>query len=605
MAEEPKTKRVRRLQIHDVENPSIPLEALDAGLVDETPQTSKDETKRVQRTDGFVAEISAAMAAVENPHALEPLPKPNGSLRILPLKYLRESASNPRKTFAKMDSLTASIKVAGLLVPLIVRTVNEDEYEIVAGHRRFRAAKAAGLKEVPCDVRRLTDAQVAEIQITENLQRSDLTELEEAETYETLRDRHSYSVDQIAAKIGVSKATIYSRLKLLALCPEARQALAEGVLPASVAVPLARLPTHKLQASALKTLKDRFSYEDGMGARPAIEYLQREFCRSLKGAPFSLSDASLVPEAGPCSTCPKNTATGTPGLFDDLKSAGKTCTDVGCFDSKAKAAWARTAEKEAAKGAEVLTPDEGSKLYQYGTHISYGSKYVELDEKNHADAKKRTWGELLESLPEAKRPRRVVVPDRDLTPHEVIDRAALVAALADRGLKWAEDEIGRAKKTSEERKEDREARKEQELRVRVMGLAIEKLAGKPTAVGPPVRDTAESLWRLVARGMAAKWTSSEVAESLGFESGSKEWLEHREKIETGKVTANSALAFVLAATVFELDETSDALQQGEYPAAVDRLLKSNSISLKEIEKVQRAAADAEALMAKKPKKEDA
>jgi ParB/RepB/Spo0J family partition protein len=603
-AEKKPKKRKFDIDAQRTASSGIPLEEIDAGLRadDEKNAQETEATKRVERTDGFAAEVAQAMAPAENPHALEPLPKPASKIAYLPLKALKESPTNPRKTYARMEELTASVKSAGLLVPLIVRELRrkgaEDatEYEIVAGHRRYRAAKGAGLKEVPCDVRTLTDAQVTEIQITENLQRADLTDLEEAETYESLRDKHGYSVDQIAAKIGVSKGTIYSRLKLMALCPEARQALADGVLPASVAVPLARLPTHKLQASALKTLKDRFSYEDGMGARPAIEYLQREFCRSLKGAPFSLTDAALVPEAGPCSACPKNTATGTPGLFEDLKSAGKTCTDVACFERKAKAAWERTAEKEAAKGAEVLTPDEGSKLYQYGSQISYGSKYVELDEKNHADPKKRTWGELLESLPEAKRPKRVVVPDRDLVAHEVVDRGAIVEALAERGLKWAEEETGRKSKTAAVAKEERAARKDEDLRRRVLGLAIEKLSAKG-----PGRDSLEAFWKLLGRGVAAKWTTADVAEALGFESGSKDWLEHRDRIENGKASASDALAFLTTALVFELGETTDALYEGEYPGAVDRLMKANGIALKEIEKAQRAAAEAEALMEKKPK----
>jgi ParB/RepB/Spo0J family partition protein len=576
----------------------------DAGEPVEAKDVETQPTKKqVQRTDSFAAEVAEALAPVENPHALEPLPKPASKIAYLPLKVLRESPTNPRKTYAKMEELTASVKSAGLLVPLIVRYVlgNTDSYEIVAGHRRYRAAKGAGLKEVPCDVRTLTDAQVTEIQITENLQRSDLTDLEEAETYESLRDQHHYSVDQIAAKIGVSKGTIYSRLKLMALCPEARKAMADGVLPSSVAVPLARLPSHRLQAAALKKLKDSFVYADSpvIGARGAIEYLQREFCRSLKGAPFSLSDAALVPEAGACAVCPKNTATATPGLFDDLKSLGKTCTDVGCFESKAKAAWQRTAERETAKGAEVLTPEEGAKLYQYGGHISYGSKYVALDEKNHADPKKRTWEELLETLPEAKRPKRVVVPDKDLVPHSVVDREALVAALAEKGLKWAEEETGRKEKRTGSSKEEREAKREEDLRRRVIGLGLEALAKKG-----PTKDSMEACWKLIARGMAQKWTNADVIDALGYENGGGEWSALRESLEEGKAKIQDAMLFVFATAIFEIDSELDALFEGGYPPSAEKLLKANGISLKEIEKAQRAAAEAEALM-KPGKKEKA
>lgn len=584
-----KKKKLKIVEPETVERTAPSGEAVDVSQAQPAPVV-----KGVERMDAFAAEVKEALGEPppENPNALDKLPVPAGRIVYLPLKALKESPTNPRKTFAKMEELTASVKSSGLLVPLIVRALEKDVHEIVAGHRRYRAAKGAGLKEVPCDVRELTDAQVTEIQITENLQRADLSDLEEAETYEALRDLHHYSVDQIAAKIGVSKATIYSRLKLLALCPEARKALADGFLPASVGVPLARLPTHKLQASALKEMKDRWTYDAGtgskgvVGAREAIDYIQREFCRTLKGAAFPTGDETLVPEAGSCKTCPKNTATGTPGLFEDLKGAGQTCTDVGCFKLKQAAFWKRTAKKEEEKGAMVLSQEEGSKLFAFGDKVAYGSKYVELNEKNHADPKKRTWAELLESVPADKAPPRVVAPDRGLNPHHLVDREALVKVLADeKGLKWAAAEVDRSSDLKEEKAEEREKRLGAEQREEAMLLAIAKAAA---VYAKDVKD--DPVWRLMAMGLTATYAIPEVLKALGWDD--------LERIESGKATVAECVRFVIVRTV---TADRDADYSEGYPESLKRWTRSLGVDVGAIFDAQAAAAEAEKLMKKKGK----
>lgn len=592
--EENVAKKKKKKQLKIVEPETVERTAPSGEAVDVSQAQQAPVVKGVERMDGFAAEVKEALAQppAENPLALEKLPTPAGKIVYLPLKSLKESPTNPRKTFAKMEELTASVKSSGLLVPLIVRSLEEDVFEIVAGHRRYRAAKGAGLKEVPCDVRKLTDAQVTEIQITENLQRADLSDLEEAETYEALRDLHHYSVDQIATKIGVSKATIYSRLKLLALCPEARKALADGLLPASVGVPLARLPTHKLQASALKELKDRWTYDAGLGAkgvigaREAIDYIQREFCRTLKGAAFPTKDETLVPEAGACTTCPKNTATGTPGLFEDLKGSGQTCTDVACFKLKQTAFWKRTAKKEEEKGATVLSQDEGAKLFQHGEQVAYGSKYVELNEKNHADPKKRTWGELLDLVPAEKAPPRVVAPDRSLNPHRLVDREALVKQLAEaKGLKWAEAELGRSSELKEEKAEEREKRQGAEQREEAMLLAIAKAAA---IYAKDVED--DPVWRLMAMGLTATYAIPEVLNALGWED--------LERIESGKATVAECVRFVIVKTV---TADRDADYSEGYPESLKRWTRSMGVEVGAIFDAQVAAGEAEKLMKKKGK----
>lgn len=581
MEENVAKKKIRKLKIQgeeQAERTAPSGEAVDvAGAVQEPP---KMQAERMDAAPSFTDDLKAALGEHEpNPHAMEKLPSPARKIEYIATSALKESPTNPRKTFAKMDELTASVKTGGLLVPLIVRPIREYRYEIVAGHRRFRAAKAAGLKEVPCDVRELTDAQVTEIQITENLQRSDLTDLEEAETYETLRDVHKYTVDQIATKIGTSKATVYSRLKLLALCPEARKALGDGLLPPSVAVPLARLPTHKLQASALKAMKERWVYDEKIGAREAVDFLQRDFCRSLRGASFSLKDDGLVPEAGSCSACPKNSANAVPGLFEDLKGAGQTCTDVPCFESKQKAGWKRTAEKEEKKGAKVLTLDEGAKLYQYG-QLAYQTKYVELATKNHADPKKRTWGELYDLAGEAAPP-RIVAPDKGMAVHELVDREALVKVLAEtKGFKWAEAETERSASLKDEKPKDREKREASEAREEAMALAVAKAAA---VYAKDVKD--DPVWRLMATGLCSTFASKEVLEALGWEDV--------DRITSGKATVAECVRFVIVKTL--LADRDVDYSEG-YPESLKRWTRLMDVDVGAIFDAQAATAEAEKLM---------
>jgi len=540
-------------------------------------------------TASFVEQVKTEMgwgADVEK-NAAALLPPPASQLVTIPIDLLSESPTNPRKTFGGMDALAQSIKAVGMMVPLIVREMaGSERLEIVAGHRRFRAAKEAGLASVPCDVRALNDVQVLEIQITENLQRVDLTELEEAEAYESMQVRFRYSVEQIAARVGTSKATVYSRLKLTALCGEARKAMADGVLPSSVAVPLARLPTHALQAKALKEMTSRFADDDGqsqvISARPAIDWVQREFCRSLRGAPFSLKDAMLLPDAGGCDVCPKNSKSATPGLFDDLRQAGQVCTDVGCFRQKASAAWAKKAAAEEKKGAKVLGLDEGAKLFSSGSQLPYGSRYVDMSEPNHADSKKRTWGELWERQPEDKRPQRVVAPDREMKAHDLVERDALVKALAESGLKWAQIETSRSENLKAEKTEAKELREAHDIRQKVVAAAALKIADSVARVGMD-----DAAWRVLARGLAGQWQRKEILDALGWESV-------EEKIERGQRQDLVRFLFVKAIIDGDDGDASDG-----YSDSLKMFAKAHAVSLADIEKAIENSEKAEALMGAK------
>jgi len=162
--------------------------------------------------------------------------------QLAPLEKLSPHPANPRKRFpeAQMLELTQSILDKGVLVPLLVRP-NGAGFEILAGERRYRAAKRAGLAEVPVIVRQINDADALELILIDNLQREDLSPLEEAEGYKQLMLHGRYDVARIAERIGRSVKYIYDRVKLVQLIPQAKTLLAFDRITAGHAILLARL----------------------------------------------------------------------------------------------------------------------------------------------------------------------------------------------------------------------------------------------------------------------------------------------------------------------------------------------------------------------------
>lgn len=179
-------------------------------------------------------------------------------IETIPLDRITASRTNPRKHFSPeaLTELAKSIAAVGVLQPIVVRPGfrGRGSYEIVAGERRFRAAELAGLAEIPATVRDLSDMQVLEIQIEENLHRADLHPLEEAESYRALHETHGQTVDEIAARLGKSKSYVYDRMKLCALIPEAKEHFLADRILAGHAVILARLkPADQERAFEVKS----------------------------------------------------------------------------------------------------------------------------------------------------------------------------------------------------------------------------------------------------------------------------------------------------------------------------------------------------------------
>lgn len=320
--------------------------------------------------------------------------------QMIPLACITPSPTNPRKHFdpVALDELTVSVRKHGVIQPVLVRagTSPKDKrviWELVAGERRYRAAKAAGLEEIPAIVRSLTDAEALELQVIENLQREDLHPLEEAEGYELLLKRHGYTAEDLAGKIGKSKAYVYARFKLAALTPKGRAAFYAGKLNASTALLIARIPVPALQEKALAEITAvDYQGEPEFSVRDAAHYLQEHYMLRLADAPFPPADDKLLPKAGSCAACPKRTGN-QPELFGDVKGAD-VCTDPECFDAKKAAHLARARATAEAKGQTVITGKAAKKIVPYG-RVSEGSGFIGLDEKNYSDPKQRSFRQIL------------------------------------------------------------------------------------------------------------------------------------------------------------------------------------------------------------------
>ena len=164
------------------------------------------------------------------------------------INEISPSKVQPRKDFneQQLKELSDSIKEKGVIEPLLVRK-SENGYEIIAGERRWRAARLAGLKEVPVVVKSATDEESLELAIIENIQRADLNPIEEALGYKNLMERFELSQDDVAKKVGKERATVANYLRLLKLVPEVKDELQKGTISMGHAKALLSLDAHAAQ----------------------------------------------------------------------------------------------------------------------------------------------------------------------------------------------------------------------------------------------------------------------------------------------------------------------------------------------------------------------
>lgn len=392
-----------------------------------------------------------------------------------PLALITPSLTNPRKTFepAKLAELTASIAAMGVHQPVLLRPLPahrvEDtarlqprpEYELVCGERRYRASLAAKMLTIPAMVRDLTDDQVLEIQIVENLQRDDLSELEEAEGYEALMQHAGINADQVGEKIGKSRSYVYGRLKLLDLCQEARTSLRDRNIDASRALLVARIPDQKLQIKAMKEIVSGHGYSaprEPMTYREALDHVQRNYMLKLSEARFKITAVDLVPDAGSCKTCTKRTGH-DPDLFSDVKGAD-VCTDPPCYHKKEEAHAAQQVRDAQAKGQTVIAGKEAQEIAinTYGSTPKFkGYKRLDVAEDSPTNVPlRKIIGAKMQA--EGIKPVAIAHPSK---PGEMVE--CLPNEVVGRLLKAVEGQAAAAKEVSKEVKalvDDKKAKAE-------------------------------------------------------------------------------------------------------------------------------------------------
>lgn len=261
-----------------------------------------------------------------------------GELKMLPIGELHESPLNPRTYFAEgpLQELAESIRASGVHNPLIVRPrIEGGGFEIGAGHRRFRAAKRAGVALVPVVIRDLTDLQFIELLAFENGNREGLHPLEEAAGWRTYLRETLSDVSAIQQKTGYSQSQVYSRLKLLEAIDEAQRACWDGKIKAGHLQLIAVLDP-KDQEKALRACEPpEWDETRTVSVRDLKAWIKKNLHLDLTEAPFAAESSDLVPAAGACTVCPHRVAN-LPD-FNPTEDIPDVCTRPACYAEKVAA----------------------------------------------------------------------------------------------------------------------------------------------------------------------------------------------------------------------------------------------------------------------------
>lgn len=198
------------------------------------------------------------------------------SINFIPVDAICPNLYQPRKVFDEesIKDLAQSIKVYGIIQPLSVRKIDENKYELIAGERRLRAAKEAGLVEVPVIISDINDKDSAAIALLENLQREDLNFYEEAVAYDNLIKVHSYTQEQLSEVIGKKQSTIANKLRLLKLDKKLISMLIDNKLTERHGRALLKLPDLELQEKVLSCV-----IKDGLNVKKTEEMIDRELLK--------------------------------------------------------------------------------------------------------------------------------------------------------------------------------------------------------------------------------------------------------------------------------------------------------------------------------------
>ncbi len=250
-------------------------------------------------------------------------------LKNIKVDEINETKTNPRGNDFEdkdFDELTKSIEEKGVLMPILVRPIKKGKFEVVAGSRRLKAAKKIGLKEIPVKVLEMTDVEVMEAQIVENLQRQDVHPLDEGEAYRKLIEEAKYEISAVAAKVAKSESYVKQRLFLTNLKWRAVKAYGTGKINDGHAVLIARLSEND-QKSALRETLNRWN--EVMTVKELKEWIENNIYSEIAFQPW-LKSKEAMEAVGECKYCKPNSES----LFGPVKEGA--CTDLKCWKIKMK-----------------------------------------------------------------------------------------------------------------------------------------------------------------------------------------------------------------------------------------------------------------------------
>jgi ParB/RepB/Spo0J family partition protein len=446
----------------------------------------------------------------------------------IPLDAIAPSPFN--RKVRHVDDLVDSIRAQGVIQPITVRPTETIgglvRFELVAGERRWRASEKAGRETIPAIVRELTDDQVVEVQLIENVKRQDLHPLEEADTYARLLALPGYTEERVAERTGTKLSHVRERLRLTRLTAAVRELFAAGKLGLEVALLIGRMPAvAELQDQAAKEIakgKQVHAYDEDSGKhideqrpltiREAQALLRSNYMTRLDRATWHLDDVQLVPAAGACSACPKRTGNQA-ALFPEIKSPD-VCTDPTCFRGKTDAQFKRAADEAKDRGLKVLPDKEAKKVlsgyvdHERGvTGVAYDSKLVDVADKLPYDVSrntdsKKTWSSVLKGVPDA--PPVVIAKDPNTgAVRELVDKDAAIAAAKKAGklkVERREPSPGSTAAHDKARKKEREKEKAAE---QLHKAARARLLADVACGKPPAAKAELAWWRLLARLVAS------------------------------------------------------------------------------------------------------
>jgi len=279
-----------------------------------------------------------------------------GSYQLIPEHLIDFSPINYRRLYPEKElwELSESIGQVGILHPVKARPGTDGRFELVIGEGRLRAARIAGLKEIPATVAGYTDAEVRAIQLQENLQRTNPHPLDDANAILQMQDS-GMTIDEIAARLGKSKQFIFVRLRIAGLVAPLKSVFAEHKMTLQDAWDIAALTPESQQEFFEAYCKE--------WEKPSFRLLNvrgniSRYTYDLKNAPFNTKDKKLLPEAGACTGCPFNSAV-LKSLFPEM-SKEAICKNKSCYNQKCQ----KTAEISIAKAATEQQPQ--AVIYRWG-----------------------------------------------------------------------------------------------------------------------------------------------------------------------------------------------------------------------------------------------